>query len=71
VLRHAEDLAFVLPDQLLICGCIPRLGARYERYVRVDLFRRWRLDGRHEQKVRKTDTEIVAAKRNESVASPV
>jgi hypothetical protein len=25
----------------------------------VDLFRRWRLDGRHEQKVRKTHTEIV------------
>jgi hypothetical protein len=48
VLRHPEDLALVLPDQLLKCSRIPLFRARYKRYVGVDLFRCWRLDGRHE-----------------------
>ncbi len=47
MLRYAEDLALVLPDELLKCSCIPCLCTLYECYVRVDLFRRWGLDGRH------------------------
>jgi hypothetical protein len=54
VLCYAEDLALVLPYQLLECRCIPVFRAFHERYVGVYLFRRWGLDGRHEQKVRKT-----------------
>ena len=50
MLRYPEDLPFVLPDQLLEGCCVPLLGARNQRYVGVDLFRSWRLDGWHEQK---------------------
>jgi hypothetical protein len=31
----------------------------------VDFFRYWGLDGRHRQKVRKTDTELTAKSREE------
>jgi hypothetical protein len=50
MLRYPEDLAFVLPDQLLIGCCITFPGARNQRYVWVDLFRSWGLDGGHWQK---------------------
>jgi hypothetical protein len=50
VLRNPEDLTFVLPDQLLKSSCVPTLGALYERYVGMDLFRSWRLDGGHGQR---------------------
>ncbi len=58
MLRYAEDLALVLPDKLLKCSCIPVFSAFNQRYVGVDLFRCWGLDGGHSQKVRKTHTEI-------------
>ena len=47
----------------------PVFRALYERYVGVDLFRRWGLDGRHEQKVRKTVTEIALRGRRGESAS--
>ena len=50
MLRYPEDLALVLPDQLLKSSCISTFGARHKRYVGVDFFRSWRLDGGHEQK---------------------
>jgi hypothetical protein len=72
MLRYTKDLPFILPNQLFECGRIPGLCARYKRYVGVDLFRCWRLDGRHEQKVRKTHTEIVTERgREESASYPV
>lgn len=52
MLCDPEDLALVLPDQLLKGSCITILRARNQRYVWVDLFRSWGLDGGHEQKVR-------------------
>ena len=48
MLCHPEDLALVLPDKLLKCSRVPLFSACYKRYVGVDLFRRWGLDGRHE-----------------------
>jgi hypothetical protein len=54
VLRYAEDLALVLPDKLLEGGCVSIFGARNQRYVRMNFFRYWRLDGRHAMKVSKT-----------------
>jgi hypothetical protein len=50
MLRDPEDLAFVLPDQLLEGCCITPPRARNQRYVWVDLFRSWGLDGGHRQK---------------------
>ena len=67
VLRYAKDLALVLSDELLKCCSVPVFRALYKRYVGVYLFRRWGLDGRHEQKVRKTPAEKVhAGRRDES-----
>jgi hypothetical protein len=48
VLCYAEDLALVLTNQLLKCCGISRLRAGDKRYVGVDLFRYWGLDGGHE-----------------------
>jgi hypothetical protein len=50
MLRYPKDLAFVLPDQLLKGCCITLPRARNQRYVWVDLFRSWGLDGGHRQK---------------------
>jgi hypothetical protein len=50
LLRYTEDLAFVLPDELLEGSCVPIFGARNQRYVWMDFFRHWGLDGRHEVK---------------------
>jgi hypothetical protein len=50
MLRYAEDLAFVLPDQLLKGSRITLPCALYKSYVGVDLFRTCGLDGRHHLK---------------------
>ena len=51
VLRYPENLPFVLPNQLLKRRRVTLFCALYERYVGVDLFRGWRLDGWHRQKL--------------------
>ncbi|GGG80948.1 hypothetical protein GCM10011585_25490 [Edaphobacter dinghuensis] len=45
MLRYPEDLAFVLPHELLESSRVTRLCASYKRYIRVNFFRRWGLDG--------------------------
>ena len=50
-LNEAENLPFVLPYQLLKRRGIAMFGAIHQRYVWVDLFRRWGLDGWHRQKL--------------------
>jgi hypothetical protein len=45
--RDAEDLPVVLADELLKRSFVPSFSPLYEGYVRVYLFRRWGLDGRH------------------------
>jgi hypothetical protein len=50
MLRYSKDLAFILPYQLLKGCCVSTFGALNQRYVWVDLFRTWGLDGWHEQK---------------------
>ena len=50
MLCYPEDLALVLPHELLKSCRVSRFRARYKRYIRMDLFRRWRLDGWHMQK---------------------
>ena len=62
VLRYPENLPLILPNQLLKRRRIPLFRALNERYVGVDLFRRWGLDGWHRQKVRKTRSEIAASR---------
>jgi hypothetical protein len=71
MLRYAEDLALVLPDELLESSRIPLFRARYERYVGVDLFRSWRLDGGHVQKGSKTRPEYLFLKRRKFQYLPI
>ncbi|NYF80491.1 hypothetical protein HDF17_002811 [Granulicella arctica] len=47
VLSDAEDLPVVLADKLLESRSIPLFRASDQRYIRVNLFRDWGLDGRH------------------------
>src|SRR6185312_2909114 len=47
VLRYAEDLALVLPDQLLESGRVPLFRALNKSYVGVNFLRCWGLDDGH------------------------
>ena len=60
VLRYAKDLAIVLTHQLLKGRSIALFCARYERNVRVNLFRNWRLDGWHMDNGAESKPESVA-----------
>jgi hypothetical protein len=51
VLRYPKNLPFILPYQLLKRRCVTLFRALYQRYVGVDLFRNWGLDGWHKQKL--------------------
>ena len=50
VLRNPEYLALILANELFKSSLVALFRASNQRYVGVNFFRSWRLDGRHEQK---------------------